>query len=423
MKFLLLFALLAHTAAPRPCMGLRAHTFFNPKYTMSTSLFKSIHTSKNSTSVMDGGDDQPPPPLLGVLYDGIYQLFQMIHNQTRDDMRNFQRRIDPQFLNIVLMQPLPNHMVREYTSPLLYALDVNNADKSKKCWIYLLRDGANPTKFVYERTSPILKAIEYKNIEFINAVFNPKLLLADPLLEYPCGRTNMTLTPSYARNKHRVARQYTILKRVFESGWGAGAYVVLKAAETDIEKFDVNLTWSGDYIESMADYDIFEYQKSPPEEPMFHVGPHPPQSLLYRAAFHHMHRVVERLIHLGANPKQRNQDGHTLIHAVLFGACAATRNDTYSPVDGQMAAEFKNTLDILLQVGVDYQIPDNYQRFPRDIISTARIAPIIQNAMKASFWDHTTQVRVLDIVRRGITRLPPDIHDDLEERVMRRHHK
>jgi hypothetical protein len=338
----------------------------------------------------------------------------------------------------------PNGGLHVYYSPLLFALEQSRSFPENRCWKLLLEHGADPTKFVFKNTSPMLYAIEQRMIEFVREVFGVDRCLADPLAQYDCKQNEnvmrmMRWSTSFKTNKDRVATKYSILKRVFEEGWGEGAFVVLRAAVKKPE-FDIDMLWSGDYPEPPGDSEIDTYQKADARHAGDNVGPHAPQSLLYRAAFHHMHQALETLIDLYIEkyprcPLSCNLDGHTLVHAVIFGAAAATRRQRFSGrplADGEAASEARScghtldlVLDMFLKEFVDFNTPDMYGRSPKNILSKANIgefpfiAPSLVQALKVSFSGHSRRVQNLRVVERGHPRLPGDALEIIRRRQTR----
>jgi hypothetical protein len=297
-----------------------------------------------------------------------------------------------EILNIEVDQEIDTRSSRRRTSPLLFALEKNIERRGNKCWELILENGADPTKFVHGRTSPVLMAIDKRHIGFISKVFfQPEKWLASPLRPYA--------SPQGA---------YVILEQVFEAGWEAGASVVLEAANHS-GAFDPNLTWSGNYPhlrEDLGVYGVRRHRDQQTQRSTFDLVSQAPRSLLYRAAFHHMPRVVNQLLDLGADARTPSRDGQTLIHAIAFGAAAATED--YREEHFDVARQFRDTLHIVLKQGVNYKALDKSGRLPSDILLSMPIARSILNELKATFREHINELKKKEVLqRRGI---PEDIY-------------
>lgn len=232
-------------------------------------------------------------------------------------------------LNALVRHPEPGVHARN-TSPLLYAMELPD----NELWMLLLSLGADPMQPVDEEdSSPFFKAVQLNHIDFLSMV------RFDPLREY-----------------RMLPGSYVPIKHIFEEGWGQGAEVALNICPP----FDANLAWSEGF-------------------------PRPPQTFLYRAAFHAMDGlVIPTLIdEFGADPLCLNQAGQTLVHAVVFGA--KRRLDE--------ARRFSKVCDAILDAGANPRLRDAFGRLPLEMacdLTPSPTAKAVVSSIRANMRLRTT---------------------------------
>jgi hypothetical protein len=305
----------------------------------------------------------------------VGSLFRAINKCDESAISNIVHANGSQILNASYPRPLRSVPVTRI-APLALALQPRRSQNGprRECWQILLDLGADPT-FHDGTPSPIIEAIAFKNAPFLQAAVH------DPLAEHGgfwC-MSNLELTTfaeKFGTLRANADKRFVPIKCVFEQGWAEGAIILLNKAAA-LPTFDPNLTWSDlNYFCSFADQRIATFQFPAGAALWSTPPPFPPQSLLYRAAFSAMHGAVTRLVvELGADPSARNGAGHTLLHAVVFGALSIGRDCPGRVLSLEESTAYGDTCDVLLDAGVNPLIRDAFGVLPMDSVFDQAVGP------------------------------------------------
>lgn len=221
-------------------------------------------------------------------------------------------------------------------TPLLSAMGEYKGDSGKN-WRLLLALGADPT-LVAGNTSPIIRAIEICDLEFIKAA------AVDPFAPFqgrfllPCEK--------HCKNANELAQTLRTLRPIdvmFRAGWTQGALVAIAHA-------DPNFTLTPD--------------PNIPNE----------QSALQHAVFYGMDAVVEKLIRCNAKPDanllqtlSRGINHHFQKPNEVNGVGGRTNAGPR-----KLPTEFINVCNYILDAGVDPRTKDAFGRDGVDVVNMFR---------------------------------------------------